>query len=1835
MSRKGKCGKEYTACKNLMKSFNECEARGNDAQVSGDTASQIAASDITSDSNGAVNSRDVQENDQNEDEEQTKRIREELKRFLNATDEGLPVPRGEDEEQWRKRRKKFNEEITNETISQWRDEGYQMEVEDLFASAALQQFEQGDSVMDDYGSEGDESDEEIEDNGDDENGDDIELNANHAPGQVRKKIEPKKGVAMNSFDDIMHDRVDVEPLNLSAKTTCPKCEGEKLEAEQKIGVCKHYCCQNGAVLDVDDQPMPFRKLDRSSRDPEVVAEIELRDLLRNEEKQSPQRRTQYSRAKHLHQYARGFNNQVAFSSAVAKPILGTARPPFQGNYAPMVIMQGDLNHFVGDVCGDRDEPQFMQLWTLDPNTNEPSRNPTDRRMQTFCSRFSDLTQNTKRLTYRLFDKIDTALRSCNRFVREVFSLSELASEFRECDQYQFCFRPDARPAGEHERHYTNPAVDNGFITTIMDDEGEEVYDDIDVPVKKGALFIRYRNEENRQLRPVPLINEKSSALRFPLLYLRGQNDWDPHWKRVIGRVDQDMPGANDAEGVAAAADEHAHADVPPEADLHDEEAGDVAVEEERDLPHEEDENSNDDSDREDVLQEDGDPGDAPGVVERIIGLFGTIFSPKRMSVCDYASWHFFERDTYDNYFKRTGKLWHEWINTKYATAERQRLDFLKQNQQNIRASAYAGYVQPEDDMNEDAIRDRRMRQVFIPSSFTGGKRDRYRKYQDGVAMVAKHGKPDLFITMTCNKYWPEIKALLKPNQQPDDAPEVIARVFYLRARQLMKEIKEKQIFGKYKAHVMCYEWQQRGYPHLHLNLWLAKPLRNAEDIDNLVSAELGPKGSAIRKIILENNIHGIKHRGCAGSQLPCRAKNKNVCQKNYPYPHCNSTEIIDLTTEQIYHGDDPRVPLKVQYRRREGYNEYDDDGYTNTNVVPYNPYLSLRFQCHINVEYVHGALSTVKYLMKYVSKSINGDRTVVGAEKLDEDGEPIVNDIISYIDARAYGPCEAAHRLLKLPLFNFSHTIVQLDVHLEDDPLKKERSTLLSWFEFNKDVAIPLEDKPLYPEMVNHYRWNKSTNKWVKLQKRKTTRIARLRKVNLFKSPSEYYLRLLLSNPVSRGATSFRELRTINGITFDSYKEACSEAGLIFSEQEVHKFLDEAAIDFEADQFREAFILNVAYAAGIDTREELETKFFDKHIVALSADFAEKAEYIVRHVRVENSVLAHDDVTTDEETQNIWYVRNALTRYALTLRFKVTGNYSNRMNLFEIVERENCPAFTNLIEFAQNNPVNRFHEAEALEGVEHCREVSADNRTGEISRILRKYDKVTETRKYQTNVRRANDEQRTLIDTVVQQINSNDARTNPENKAIFVDAPAGTGKTFCFQTLLSYVRSRGEIAVAVAGSGIAGTLLEGGTTFHARMKAYPDHEGEPFPINPTEELWYLLKRTRLFIWDEATMMNNTYMRRLDEKLREIHEKPDIPWGGACVVMAGDFRQNLPIVRHGNRVQIIAASLFQSCKTCGNWEKHVRILRLTQNMRMETARANGRAAEVEQWLKYTMKLGNGELRNAKKVDKESGIPLNVKLPKDKVMRSHEPVAIEWTYGELLRRLNATEPGTDARTAATEAFARSAILTPKHLEVNALNATMAELFLPDEETHELLSSDEIDPEFYHDDRCPTIEWFHKQSPPGIPPHKLVLKTGMVVLLVRNLNKEEKLCNGSKLQILRVFDSKTGLVCRHLETGKIHIIPRIPLDSKELDYDFKWKRRQFPILPAFALTITKAQGQTLTGKVGVYLPNPVFQHGSLYVAATRVVDPANIMFFTPNEREYTVNIVYPEVKRHLQAL
>jgi ATP-dependent exoDNAse (exonuclease V) alpha subunit len=64
------------------------------------------------------------------------------------------------------------------------------------------------------------------------------------------------------------------------------------------------------------------------------------------------------------------------------------------------------------------------------------------------------------------------------------------------------------------------------------------------------------------------------------------------------------------------------------------------------------------------------------------------------------------------------------------------------------------------------------------------------------------------------------------------------------------------------------------------------------------------------------------------------------------------------------------------------------------------------------------------------------------------------------------------------------------------------------------------------------------------------------------------------------------------------------------------------------------------------------------------------------------------------------------------------------------------------------------------------------------------------------------------------------------------------------------------------------------------------------------------------------------------------------------------------------------------------------------------------------------------------------------------------------------------------------------------------------------------------------------------------------------------------------------------------------------------------------AFAITINKSQGQTFNN-VGVYLPSPVYSHGQLYVAISRVTSSANIKIFSDQGPDgYMRNVVYREV-------
>ena len=103
----------------------------------------------------------------------------------------------------------------------------------------------------------------------------------------------------------------------------------------------------------------------------------------------------------------------------------------------------------------------------------------------------------------------------------------------------------------------------------------------------------------------------------------------------------------------------------------------------------------------------------------------------------------------------------------------------------------------------------------------------------------------------------------------------------------------------------------------------------------------------------------------------------------------------------------------------------------------------------------------------------------------------------------------------------------------------------------------------------------------------------------------------------------------------------------------------------------------------------------------------------------------------------------------------------------------------------------------------------------------------------------------------------------------------------------------------------------------------------------------------------------------------------------------------------------------------------------------------------------------------------------------------------------------------------------------------------------------------------------EYLNSLSPSGFPPHALKMKSGMPLMLLRNLNPRLGLCNGTKLIFQRALDNKV-LLCKLQASERTVLIPRITFIPKVGEYPFTWTRRQFPVKPAFSTTINKSQGK-----------------------------------------------------------
>jgi ATP-dependent DNA helicase PIF1 len=211
----------------------------------------------------------------------------------------------------------------------------------------------------------------------------------------------------------------------------------------------------------------------------------------------------------------------------------------------------------------------------------------------------------------------------------------------------------------------------------------------------------------------------------------------------------------------------------------------------------------------------------------------------------------------------------------------------------------------------------------------------------------------------------------------------------------------------------------------------------------------------------------------------------------------------------------------------------------------------------------------------------------------------------------------------------------------------------------------------------------------------------------------------------------------------------------------------------------------------------------------------------------------------------------------------------------------------------------------------------------------------------------------------------------------------------------------------------------------------------------------------------------------------------------------------------------------------------------------------------------------------------------------------------------------------------------ILAPKNIDVDEVNNAILESL--SEESHTYLSTNSLTPTEegasvaagVSMDSLYPVEFLDTLQFSDIANHELELKVGVPILLLRNLNQSIGLCNGTRLIVKRLGQRVIEAeIITGNNVGKRVFIPHIIMSPSGTDWPFVLRRHQFPVRVAFAITINKSQGQTFNN-VGVYLSSPVYSHGQLYVAISRVTSSENIKIFNDQGLDgYMQNGVYREV-------
>ncbi|XP_019170931.1 PREDICTED: uncharacterized protein LOC109166402 [Ipomoea nil] len=1028
---------------------------------------------------------------------------------------------------------------------------------------------------------------------------------------------------------------------------------------------------------------------------------------------------------------------------------------------------------------------------------------------------------------------------------------------------------------------------------------------------------------------------------------------------------------------------------------------------------------------------------------------------QRISQREFFSFRIHERVEEVNTILYSKRLLQQFLVDAYTMVESSRLTYIRQNQKSLRCEAYKGL---SDALTRGEIDPSTQgRRIVLPSSFTGGARYMIQNYQDAMAICRWIGYPNLFITFTCNPKWPEIQRYIKKRGlNAEDRPDIVCRIFKIKLDSLIREIRVGQLFGEVRSVIYTIEFQKRGLPHAHILLFLLRQCVELSTtyMDDIISAEIPDKDWDIKYFNAVEEFMIHGPCGAANKKSPCMANGK--CSKHFPKTFVESSSL-----------DDDGYP---KYRRR-------DDGRTvvkngtqldNQYVVPHNRYLLLKYNAHINVEWCNQSRS-IKYLFKYVNKG--NDRVTAEFYKstVDENSNEVIDEIGMYYDCRYVSACEATWRLFSFDVQFRTPSVERLSFHLPNC-----QSVI---FEDDDSIERVLSRPTVAQSMFTA---------WCLLN-------------------------------IVRGPTSFEDIKTFNGVSHLTFKDACYARGLLDDDKEYIDAINEASHWSSGHSMRKLFVILLTSSSIV--RPESVWGATWQHL-------SEDAEFYHRRI------AGNQDLSLTEDSKK---------NYALMEIEKLLQVYNKSLKDFPPMPLPNLADISLLS--------NRL----LLEELSYDREALSK----ESEMLTSKFT----------------DEQRVVYDTIMGDVQNNNGGL------FFVYGYGGTGKTFLWRALSASLRSRGDIVINVASSGIASLLLPGGRTAHSRFSIpISVNEDSTCNIKHGSHLAELVIKTKLIIWDEAPMMHKHCFEALDRTMRDLLRfnnplSADKTFGGKTVVFGGDFRQILPVIPIGTRQDIVGATINSSYL----WDNCI-VLRLTKNLRLNRIEAGADQSEVEQFANWIASIGDGKIGGPNDGYADVDIPHDLLLQCD---------------GDPIKTIVDSECKTYfSCDTVCKSDSVSGILGDVH----------------------------------------TPEFLNGLRASGIPNHALTLKVGSPVMLLRNIDHSLGLCNGTRLVITRLSEHVIeAKILTGDNAGSSVLIPRMSMTPSDTRLPFKFQRRQFPVMLSYAMTINKSQGQTLS-HVGLLLKKPVFVHGQLYVAASRVSNPKGLKILICDDHNKnctsTTNVVYHEV-------